>query len=98
MDIKVQTVHFSADKKLVEYINEKVSKLDLFYDNITSSEVYLRVNKTSDKENKISEVKIHIPGKELFAKKQCKTFEEGVALAVEAIRKQVEKNKKVLVY
>ena len=97
MDIKVRTVHFSADKKLVEYINEKVSKLDLFYDNIVSCEVFLRLNKTSDKENKITEVKIHIPGKELFAKKQCKTFEEGVSLAVEALRKQVEKTKKVLV-
>jgi putative sigma-54 modulation protein len=97
MDIKVQSVHFSADKKLVDYINEKVNKLDLFYDNIVSSEVFLRIDKSSDKENKVSEVKIHIPGKELFAKKQCKTFEEGVTLAVEALRKQVEKSKKTTV-
>jgi putative sigma-54 modulation protein len=94
MDIKVQAVHFSADKKLVEYINEKVNKLELFFDNIVSTEVYLRIDKASDKENKISEVKIHVPGKELFAKKQCKSFEEGVSLAVEALRKQVEKTKK----
>jgi len=97
MDIKVQAVHFSADKKLVEYINEKVNKLELFFDNIVSTEVFLRIDKSSDKENKISEVKIHVPGKELFAKKQCKTFEEGVTLAVEALRKQVEKTKKQLV-
>ena len=97
MDIKVHSVHFSADKKLVDYINEKVNKLDLFYDNIVSSEVFLRIDKASDKENKISEVKIHVPGKELFAKKQCKTFEEAVTLSVEALRKQVEKTKKMTV-
>ena len=95
MEIKVHSVHFSADRKLVDYVNEKVNKLDLFFDNIVAGEVFLRLDKTSDKENKISEVKLLVPGKELFAKKQCKTFEEGVALAVEALRKQVEKKKKV---
>ena len=94
MKINVHSVHFSADKKLVNYINEKVNKLDLFFDNIVASEVFLRVDKSSDKENKISEVKLLVPGKELFAKKQCKTFEEAVALSVEALRKQVEKKKK----
>jgi putative sigma-54 modulation protein len=96
MEIKVHSVHFSADKKLVEYVNEKVNKLDLFFDNIVAGEVFLRIDNASDKENKISEVKIFVPGKELFAKKQCKTFEEAVSLSVEALRKQVEKAKKVL--
>jgi putative sigma-54 modulation protein len=95
MEIKVHSVHFSADKKLVEYVNEKVNKLDLFFDNIVAGEVFLRIDNASDKENKISEVKIFVPGKELFAKKQCKTFEEAVSLSVEALRKQVEKAKKV---
>ena len=49
MDIKVHSVHFTADKKLIDYINEKVNKLDLFYDNIVSTEVFLRLDKSSDK-------------------------------------------------
>ena len=93
MEIKVHSVHFSADRKLVDYVNDKVNKLDLFFDNIVAGEVFLRLDKTSEKENKISEVKLLVPGKELFAKKQCKTFEEAVALSVEALRKQVEKQK-----
>lgn len=96
MEIKVHSVHFSADKKLVDYVNEKVNKLELFFDNIVAGEVFLRIDKTSDKENKISEVKLLVPGKELFAKKQCKTFEEAVSLSVEALRKQVEKTKRVM--
>ncbi len=93
MDIQVHSVHFTADKKLIEFVNEKVGKLDLFFDNIIASEVYLRLDKSQDGENKIAEVKLLIPGKELFAKKQCKSFEEAADLAVEALRKQVNKHK-----
>ncbi|MES2588645.1 MAG: ribosome-associated translation inhibitor RaiA [Bacteroidota bacterium] len=95
MEVKVHSVHFSADKKLVDYINEKVNKLDLFFDNIIAGEVFLRIDNTSDNENKVSEVKLMVPGKELFAKKQGKSFEEAISLSVEALRKQVEKTKKV---
>jgi putative sigma-54 modulation protein len=93
MEVKVQSVNFSADKKLIEFVNGKVGKLNTFIDSIVSSEVFLRVDQTSEKENKIAEVKISIPGKELFAKKQCKSFEEATDLAVMALKKQVEKHK-----
>jgi putative sigma-54 modulation protein len=93
MDIQVHSVHFTADKKLVSFVNEKVGKLELFFDNIIASEVFLRLDKSQDGENKIAEVKVLIPGKELFAKKQCKSFEEAADLAVEALRKQVNKHK-----
>ena len=97
MDIHVHSVHFTADRKLIDFVNEKVGKLDLFFDNIISSEVFLRLDNSQDGENKIAEVKILIPGKELFAKKQCKTFEEAADLAVEALIKQVIKHKEKLV-
>lgn len=93
MDIQVHSVHFTADKKLVSFVNDKVGKLELFFDNIIASEVYLRLDKSQDGENKIAEVKVLIPGKELFAKKQCRSFEEAADLAVEALRKQVHKHK-----
>ncbi len=93
MDIQVHSVHFTADKKLIDFVNEKVGKLDLFFDNIIASEVFLRLDKSQEGENKIAEIKILIPGKELFAKKQCKSFEEAADLAVEALRKQVSKHK-----
>lgn len=93
MDIKVHSVHFKADQKLINFVNEKVDKLQLFFDHIIAGEVYLRLDKNSEKENKIAEVKILMPGKELFAKKQCKSFEEAADLAVEALRSQVRKHK-----
>ena len=93
MDIKVQSVHFKADQKLIDFINERVNKLQLFFDHIIAGEVYLRLDKNSEKENKIAEVKLLMPGKELFAKKQCKSFEEAADEAVEALRKQVRRHK-----
>ena len=93
MDIKVHSVHFKADQKLVDFVNEKVTKLQVLFDHIIAGEVFLRIDKNSEKENKIAEVKLLIPGKELFAKKQCKSFEEAADLAVEALRKQVDKHK-----
>ena len=58
-----------------------------------SAEVYLRLDKDREKENKIAEIKLHVPGKEMFAKKQCKSFEEATNVAVEALRRQIMKEK-----
>ena len=93
MDIKVQAVHFTADQKLIDYVESKVSKLNLFNDHIVTVEVLLRLDNTSEVENKVGEIKLHLPGKELFAKKQAKSFEEAVDLSSEALRKQVLKEK-----
>ena len=93
MSTTVQSIHFDADKDLVHFIEGKVSKLNQYYDRIIDSEVYLKVDKNASNENKIAEIKVAIPGKELFAKKQCKTFEEATDLAVEALRRQIRKHK-----
>lgn len=93
MTINIQSVHFDADKKLLGFVNEKVSKLNTFYDGIINSEIILRLDKSSTSENKIAEIKMHGKGQEFFAKKQCATFEEATDLACEALKTQVKKYK-----
>jgi putative sigma-54 modulation protein len=93
MKIKVQSIHFDADQKLLDFIEEKVDKLFQFYDHIIDSEVFLRLDKSDNTENKITEIKIYTPGKTLFAKEQCKTFEEATDNAVEALRRQITRHK-----
>lgn len=93
MDLQVHSVHFAADKKLIDFINERVNKLETFADNIILGEVFLKLDKASDSENKVAEIRLMIPGKELFAKKQCKSFEEATDQACEALRSQVRKHK-----
>ena len=96
MKITVQAIHFSADTKLVDFIQKKANKLDQFFDQIISGEVYLKLEKVEDEANKVSEIKLMIPGNQLFAKEQCKTFEEATDLAIESLRKQLEKHKQKL--
>jgi len=102
MQIQVQSIHFDADVKLIKFIEEKMhikfieekmQKLTTFHDRIIKGEVFLRIDKSDVMENKIAEVKLSIPGKELFAKKQCKSFEEATDIAVDALKKQIDKHK-----
>ena len=93
MDFKVNTVNFTADQKLINFIREKIGKLELMYDNIIASDVYLKLENNESNENKVAEVKILLPGNELFARKQCKSFEEAADLAVQALKKQVSRHK-----
>jgi len=93
MTINVQSVHFDADKKLIEFINEKVKKLNTYYDGIITSEVILKIDKGDNAENKIAEIKLLGKGYEFFAKKQCASFEEATDLACEALKTQVKKHK-----
>jgi putative sigma-54 modulation protein len=75
MKLQLQSIHFDADQKLLDYIQKKAEKLDTFYDRITGGEVFLRLNKDNSHENKIVEVKLSVPGHTLFAKEQGASFE-----------------------
>jgi putative sigma-54 modulation protein len=93
MKITVQSIHFTADRKLLEFIQKKADRLDNFFDQIISGEVYLKLENVDDEANKVTEIKLMIPGNRLFAKYQCKTFEEGTDLAIESLIKQIGKHK-----
>ena len=93
MNIKVHSVRIHTDKDLHSFIKERVDKLELFYDRIVGSEVFLRIDGASKTDDKVVEIKMSIPGKELFAKKQGKSFEEATDLAVDALRRQLKKRK-----
>jgi putative sigma-54 modulation protein len=93
MKINTQSVHFDADKKLLTFVDEKVNKLSTYYENIVAADVILRLDKSNTNSNKIAEIKLHVKGVDLFAKKQCESFEEAVDSAVDAIKIQIKKYK-----
>lgn len=93
MKVNVHAVNFNVDRKLVDFIQDRLLKLEKFYDKIVSTDVFLKVENTSDKENKIAEIKIHVPGDDFLVKKQCKSFEEAVELASESLERIVVKRK-----
>lgn len=93
MKVNINSVHFRADKKLVNFIEQKIDKLSTFHDGIIGSDVSLKVTNKTDKENKVTEIRLNVKGLDLFAKKQCNTFEEATDQAVEALRRQLKKHK-----
>ena len=96
MTINIQSVHFDADKKLIDFANEKMNKLNTFHDGLISGEVIMRLDKSSNSENKVAEIKILAKGQELFSKKQSASFEESIDLACEALKTQIKKHKEKL--
>jgi putative sigma-54 modulation protein len=96
MNIKIQSVKFDADKKLIDFIENKVAKIDRFIDNIVSVDVTLKLDKDYDNGNKVATIRVTVPGDELVAERQCKSFEEAVDAGLDAIRNQVDKYKEKL--
>jgi putative sigma-54 modulation protein len=93
MNVQIHSVRFDADKKLIDFVHQKLGKLTQYGEDIVNAEVYLRLDKDQDRENKISEIKLDLSGGPLFAKKQSKTFEEATDDAVDALKKQITKHK-----
>ena len=96
MKVNVHAVNFSVDQKLVNFIQERMDKLEKYYDKVVFADIYLKTEKTSEKENKCVDVKMNVPGDEFVVKKQAKTFEEAMDLAAEALERSLIKRKEKL--
>jgi len=96
MNVRINAVKFDADTKLVEFIEKKVNKLARYFDDIINAEVFLKLENTPDLENKVVEIKLDIPGSDLFARKQSKSFEESTDVVVDALKQQILKHKEKL--
>ena len=96
MKVYTQSINFNASNDLLDFTQKKVESLTKFHDKIVDAEVFFKLENSSSKENKITEIKINIPGNELVVKKQYKTFEEGVSSTVESLKRKLKKSKEKL--
>ena len=92
MRLQVHSIHFDADRKLIDFIQQRVDKLETFYNRLVEGEVFLRINNEGF-DNKTVEIKLSVPGKKLFAKEQARSFEAAAELAIEALKNQLKKFK-----
>jgi|TARA_Y100000592_G_C5383246_1_gene274511 putative sigma-54 modulation protein len=97
MKLQMHSIHFDADRKLIDFIQKKADKLDTFYDRIIDGEVFMRLDKNERNENKIVEIKLNVPGKQFFAKHQTDSFEGAADEAIEGLRRQIKKYKEKVV-
>ena len=92
MKVQIQSLHFDADSKLIDFIQKKLDKLDTFYDRTIDAEVILRLNNEGI-ENKTVEIKLNVPGEQLFAQKTNGSFEAATDHCTEALRRQIKRHK-----
>lgn len=93
MKLNIQSIHFDADQKLLDVVQAKADKLEKYFDKIESGEVFLRLEKSDNRDNKLVEVKLMVPGNDIFASKKAASFEEALDEATEALRRQLKKLK-----
>jgi putative sigma-54 modulation protein len=94
MDLKIQTVHFDADDKLLDYITKKVEKLNTFHDRITKVDVFLKLdNVVHTIKDKVVELRVHVPRHDFFVKASSKSFEESFENALMSMINQIKRQK-----
>lgn len=94
MNVKIQTVHFTADQKLVDYVTKKVEKLNTYHDKIIKVDVYLKLdNVVHQIKDKVAEIKVQVPKHEFFVKASSKSFEESFDSALDSISNQIKRKK-----
>lgn len=93
MKINVQSVNFNILPELVDYTEKKIDKLDQYYDKIIAAHVFFKVENTSDKNNKIAEIKLEVPGDDIMVKKSGQSFEECIDLSFDTLKKLIIRKK-----
>src|SRR5689334_20178053 len=94
MNVKIQTVHFNADEKLVDYVNRKIVKLNTFHERITKVDVFLKLdNVVHTIKDKVVEIRVYVPRHDFFVKASSKSFEESFESALESMVNQMKRNK-----
>ena len=93
MQANIHPIHFTPSTPLLEAIQRRIGRLTQLHDRLVSADVYLRMLETKEGENKVVEFKLQLPGRTLFVKEQCKTFEEAIDVATEVMKKQLTRIK-----
>lgn len=94
METRIQTIHFDADVKLIDFAKKKLSKLETFHDKIIDVDMYLKFTAASSAiKEKAVEVKVNVPGNTLFAEERASTFEEAIDVVVDTMKRQLKKTK-----
>lgn len=94
MKISVKSVHFHADEKLIEYVEQKLSRLNRYFERAVEAEVHLKLQDTGSKiQDKITEIKIHVPGGWLMDKKTGESFETAITASVDTLKRQLVRHK-----
>lgn len=89
----MHSVHFDADQKLLDFVQQRLNKLETFYDKVTDGEVIMRLNNKDGIDNKTIEIKLFVPGSTLFSAEDAASFEAAADAATDSLRRQITRHK-----
>lgn len=93
MIINTVSIHFTADQKLLDYLEKKISKLEQYFDKIIDAHVFLKLENSGQVKDKIVELRLIVPGDTLIATETAKTFEAATDTVVDTMKRQIKRYK-----
>ena len=91
MEIRVQSIRFDADQKLLDFIDKKIGKLTKFNEDVIKTDVILSL--LPEYENKNVRVMMAIPGNDLIIERNAATFEEAIIDCADTLKDMLVKFK-----
>lgn len=92
MDVIIQSLGFKAGSELENYIKEKLEKLKP-NDHIVRANVTLFLGPEAAIQNTYCEIRLEVPGNDLFIKENSPAFEQSVDAAVNKLQSMIRKAK-----
>ena len=94
MDIIIQSLGFKASEHLEDLIREKLNRIINESDKVIRANVTLYIGSDSNPENNVCEIRLEVPGNDLFIKESAKDdFEQAVDSAVNKLQSMLRKTK-----
>lgn len=91
MEIRVKSLKFNADQKLLDFVEKKVSKLERFDETIDYVDVIMSLMEKPD--NKSVKLQAGMPGGTLMIERTARSFEEAINEGVDAMKEKLVRNK-----
>ena len=93
MEIRVKSLKFDADQKLLDYVEKKVSKLSRFSDHLDDVEVTLSLSLLKEPDNKNVRIQSRAYGQDLVIERNSTSFEDAVSAAVDLMKEKIVRTK-----
>lgn len=96
MTIDINYLHMPVSESLSNFVTNKLNKLGAKYSWIIRAEVLFKQENNPSENNKICEIKLSVPGQNLFAQTNETFFEKAAVATLDSIEKQLKKRKEIL--
>lgn len=96
MKVIVQSLGFRASEALENFIREKLKVIK--YDKLIGANVVLHKGAENTPNNNHCEIRLEIPGNDVFAKRNSLYFETAISACIEALNETLKRSKSKRIY